>query len=315
MTPLKLESIPDFCSQDSQIYKYAEETIINVVKSACKETENISGAEIFRQKIRARGEEIKNRIASMILMSCHAPDLSKVVKEGILEIKAMYETFSQKTLLTHKKIENFHSQIHNIKDTLNKTSFKAENFTSHLQDAVTNASVDTILKPVNHYFGKSAGIAGEVAFEVFFGHPIEGTENPTRDKIVTAGVSIGIAEVLQFGLKRTPAYMAVAGMHLLHDVSCAAEESRAIMEQQQDIKEFWNKSAQLSLEGPSFESTMLLSKALLTTTKAPGEYLQAAQDQATIAVLKFADHIGLTEKNLRDSFDPGIKPKEHFIGL
>ncbi len=296
-TAMQMQSFMDAMKQHGaskkELYNFAQASLPMLQR----EHEKLSLCSVKIEEI--RGDRLQRRGAMLNKISGTQFNLTNFsTQKSIFEQRKNLTVSSQ----GEKHVPTYHNFFHSI-----ELSEKNEKQELKLKSYAKDYALKKVSKTIKCHYGKPTALAVKMLAKTALGSPPEGSENPTRDLLISTSVSIGLAEVVQFGIKRTPAYMGIALSNIVHDVAVIGQESTTQIQQNEEIKELWNKHAIYSLDGPSFESSTALAQGFLSVVRTPGDILHSIQNKISSEVIHYADKYGFTEKNVARVFNHYVK--------
>jgi hypothetical protein len=130
------------------------------------------------------------------------------------------------------------------------------------------------------------------------------SENPLRDRFLSALSRVTLVEAVGLVVKRVPAYVAVAGAHAVGAFAEETQPQLARLAQHPDVAEL----DRLLAPGPSIpfardyftaSEAIKIAQATLKLLQLPSDGFHAAHDALSNAASSLCDRLGITEENAR----------------
>lgn len=307
ITPVNFFSVPLFQEGGQDAYVVAEAILNQTLESFLEDDKKTPQAQIFKQNLRWKAEQIRAQLANMWLKGHSSEELRQAANDSILEINRIQEKLSLPvdSENTHAKILSLQCRIKNHTNTpenFNRSKTSEWNGELYLKDVIKGSVVEV----VQHRYGTAASLGFEMLINIAEGDLSGESKSPARDLVISSASGMVVEKVLQAGLvvagaEAVPAFLVAAGSHMLHDGAAVLKQSLTNFQENPENKEsieFYNRLAMTSLEGPTFEGSAGLAHMVLSTVQIPGAVLKEAQSVLTSTVEDIADRLETCQKNL-----------------
>jgi hypothetical protein len=172
-------------------------------------------------------------------------------------------------------------------------------FPIDIPEEAKEIAVGKVGHKIKHQYGNSASHWFEFGINVLLGPIPENSKSPWRDRIISAGVNITMAETLSLCLPgKLPAYIAIAGANAAAEVAKELEVHVDHLSQNTKFAELWNAEIGYSEESLTFSESIALCKVTLKAAQMPSQLYHVARDKVASAASQAADALGVTEDNL-----------------
>ncbi len=283
--------------------------VISEKKEAClkKGREELSDAEYaeFEQRISGVVQEIFKEIGTITFTSRSMTDIGTIVNGSLSKIDACAnDFFSHRNVYQKDHLERT-KQFSESKDKINKMDIppKGEKKEEHslgksLESFLEDQGFKMGSSIVKKNLGKPVGLSYDMIIKAIKADIPEDSTSPWRDRILSAGVHIAIAEGIAKCIPpRLSSYMLISGIHGVGKIAKNMEDMLGNHPPNPEITSWWNKYAAQS-KGVSAEETIESARSHLRAIHLPSVIIKTVHRECTDILGKIGNYLGLTDQNM-----------------
>lgn len=297
--------------------------------------------DLYKAMVRQGIGQIRNQLANMRAQGKTEYAISRAVEILVLDFKTSNSSFIEKNQLCNSAKEEVNSNFHhtniklsnlssnfgkikriqfddeeektsqfmeslqksdNLKDLMSKSEENEKSLKYFIESKAEQKALKEATKIIKTKYGKTASIAFKTGAKTALHSPDEESENPNRDLVISSASSVGVGEVLAFGLKQIPIAKVITVPLALHDLTIIGQESVSKIAQNQEMRDCWNENAFLN-DNPRFETSCAIAQGVLKVCQIPGDCLEVVTNYVSEKIAATADDFGITEKNMLSSLE------------
>lgn len=271
-------------------------------------TLSVSKREEFKAYIRALSERVDRMISYMSFLGYSKEQICWEAKRSIELLHQSAQIFQNDCLSFNLSKEKEISVLTNLDKKIRETqlsfgAFDGDAFKKTFDkplaeeaDSSFKKAMEKTVRKIKIPQGNSSRIHG--VFSKAGSVELEDSKNKVRDWVISAGVIIGMSEIIQRYVPRRVSLPSVAVAYAVQDIAEYLEPTVDIMEKNEEAAYWWNMQCQLIGEGPSYGGAGGMAMGSLKLAQIPGQLIQKVHQAVTSFLIKMGDMVGLTEENI-----------------